>query len=177
MYALVSLLDKKHSAEVKAIWDELECECGLRGVQAVPFPHFPWFLAVGVKQNELELRIKELATTFKPFTVTTSGIALFTGPKPVLILPIVRTAALSSLHAHVWESLHGTVIDIDPNYQASNWMPYISLAYPDVGPENINCAIQRLAFRTFRWTITIDNLSLLASLGADQAALEFRVDL
>ena len=43
---LVYFLDKSHYALVKEIWQELESDCGLKGINITPLPHFSWEIEI-----------------------------------------------------------------------------------------------------------------------------------
>jgi len=161
MHGLVSLLDSKYYAKVEDIWQELEDDCGLTGIHVTPMPHFSYQIAEDYHWNKLKSLLAQIAAETKPFSVKTCGLALFTGYNPVLYIPVVRTRALSDFHQLIWGLI--TPISTDPSlhYSPSFWMPHISLAYQDITLENLHCLMEKLAFITFNWEITIDNLSLI----------------
>ncbi len=161
MHGLVSLLDKEHYQQVESLWQMLEKECGLTGIQATPFPHFSWLIASDFDWSALEIALQEITSQTSPFTAHTTGLGSFSGVNPVIFIPVVRTAELSALHRQVWESVRPHAIDISPFYSPDNWLPHISLAYADVTPDNIPCVMQKLAFRTYNWQIQVDNISFI----------------
>ena len=111
LQGLGSLLDFEHSQQIENLWNELEADCGLKGVRITPFPHFTWHVADDYRCDSL--RLAELAASVEPFTIQTTGLALFTGESPIAYIPIVRTKALSEFHEIVWNSI--TPISINPN--------------------------------------------------------------
>lgn len=161
MHGLVSLLDKTHYALVKEIWQELETDCGLTGIQVTPLPHFSWQIAEDYDWGALELALGEIAAGCQPFSVRTAGLALFTGEIPVVYIPVVRTRELSELHELIWQRLAALSTEPSPYYAPARWMPHISLAYGDVEPSKLSCLMDTLAHRTFNWEIEIDNLTLI----------------
>ena len=161
MHGLVSLLDQKHTRQVEELWNMLEEECGLTGIQVTPFPHFSWLIASDFDWPALEITLQNITSNASPFTVHTSGLGLFSGPNPVIFVPVVKTARLITFHQQVWESIRRHAIDISPLYAPDNWVPHISLAYTDVTLENIPCVMQRLAFQTYNWEIRVDNISFI----------------
>jgi 2'-5' RNA ligase len=161
MHGLVSLLDKTHYALVEKIWQELEADCGLRGIHVTPLPHFSWQIAEDYDWDTLAQTLQEIATQVEPFTVHTGGLAFFSGAQPVAYIPVVRTRELSEFHEMIWQRITPISKDASPYYSPSFWMPHISLAYTDLDAEKLRCLIDKLAFRTFNWTIEIDNLTLI----------------
>jgi len=161
MHGLVSLLDSKHHQHVESLWQLLEEECGLTGIRVTPFPHFSWLIASDFDWPALENSLREIASLTSPFTVHTAGLGLFSGPNPVVFIPVVRTAELSAFHQQVWESIQPFGIEISPLYSPASWVPHITLAYTDVTPANISCVMQTLAFQTYNWRIRVDNISFV----------------
>lgn len=161
MHGLVSLLDAPHYKLVEELWAELETECGLRGIHVTPLPHFSWQIAEDYDWHALEIALADLAQSLPTFRVRTSGLALFSGVNPVIYIPVVRSAGLSQVHRQVWERLAPISSNPSPYYAPDAWLPHISLAYMDVNPQTLACAMQRLAFRTYNWEIEIDNLTLI----------------
>jgi hypothetical protein len=161
MHGIVSLLDEKHFAQVESLWKDLEETCGLKGIKVTPFPHFSWQIGEDYDWNKLELALSQIASRTKPFTIQTTGIALFSGEQPVIFIPVVRDPSINAFHNEVWQTLQTIGRGISSYYAPQSWMPHISLAYSDVTRENINCVIQMLAFQTFNWKILVDNISAI----------------
>jgi 2'-5' RNA ligase len=161
MHGLVSLLDKNHYALVEEIWQELETDCGLKGIHVTPLPHFSWQIAEDYEWTALETALQDMALIAQPFPVYTTGLAFFTGERPVAYIPVVRTGELSIFHEMIWKRI--TPLSTRPSlyYSPSFWMPHISLAYGDLDTEKLSCLMDKLAFRTFNWQIEIDNLTLI----------------
>ena len=161
MHGLVSLLPTDYYAQVEELWHMLEYECGLTGIKVTPFPHFSWLIGEDFDWKALESTLAQLARETKPITVNSGGIGVFSGPNPVIFIPIVRTDALNALHKRIWDAIQPIGIDLSPYYAPQFWMPHISLAYEDVTQENIHCAMQKLAFQTFSWKFDVNNISFI----------------
>ncbi len=161
MHGLVSLLPDEYYRKVEDIWQMLEEECGLTGIKVTPFPHFSWLIASDFDWGALKRKMEEIASQTRPFNVQTGGIGLFSGPSPVIFIPVVRTDELNRLHRRVWDAIQPIGVEISPFYAPQYWMPHISLGYQDVTNKNIDCAMQELAFRTFNWKFDADNISFI----------------
>lgn len=142
------------------MWNELEAACGLAGIKITPIPHFSWQIAENYRFEQLENILAEMVLSIKPFTVRTTGLALFTGDDPVVYLPIVRDISLSTLHAKIWERLLAVSVAPSPYYAPQYWMPHITLAHKDVNRKTLACLMERLAFQNHTWELGVDNLAI-----------------
>jgi 2'-5' RNA ligase len=175
MHGIVSILDEPHCALVESLWQELEEECGLTGIRVTPIPHFSWQLALDYDFRSLALVLKGLADAALPFTVRTTGLAMFTGPRPVLQIPLVRDAALSEFHRTVWYAVRGLSNTLSPLYAPEAWVPHITLAHSDVTQPALLCALERLVGSTFNWEIVVDNIALVYQLDGQVGELKYRL--
>jgi len=162
MHGLVSLLPQPFYHEVELLWDELERECGLVGVRQTPFPHFSWTVSERVNESALQAALNRLAHQMKPFTISTAGVGIFPGDKPVVFIRVVKSPALFSLHeailAAVREPLGGA---LNPLYEPDVWVPHITLALEDVTEVNLGAIVRLLAGRDLHWKMQIDNLAFI----------------
>jgi 2'-5' RNA ligase len=161
MHGLVSLLDEQHYQQVESIWQMLEKECGLTGIKVTPFPHFSWLIGSDFDWRSLESGLQELASQTRPFTVRASGLGLFSGPSPVIFIPVVRNKELSEFHHVIWERIWPLGTNLSAYYAPPSWTPHISLAYSDVTPENLPGIMDRLAFQSYNWEIHVDNITFI----------------
>lgn len=168
MQGLVTLLPPHLSALTEALWAELASTLGLRGVYTTPFPHFSYHVALDYDPARLAAALAPIAAAAQPFTVTTTGLAAFTGPAPVLYLPVVRTAELSAFHALVWHALEPTATGSQAHYAPAAWVPHITLALGDLTPATLADATRHLADRAFNWQFAVDNLTHISDLGGQQ---------
>lgn len=172
MHAIVSLLDDHHDAQIEEIWRNLESECGLAGVTLTPLPHFSWHIAAEYDFKNLEAGLATLAARALPFTVRTTGLGLFTGPSPVIYIPLIKDFALAAFHLKIWELADPVAVGPSPHYTPDSWVPHITLAYGDVSPDKLNCALEKVAFRPFDWTIAVDHLAVVYQLGGQVGKLQ-----
>ena len=157
---VVSLLDEPHAGMVTGIWDELESKLGLREVKVAPWPHVSYQLG----DYDLPLLtpiLEEVAAKANPFEIETAGLGIFTGSRPIVYVPVVRTAELSEWHRLLWAAIGTACRNIADHYWLSDWIPHITLAMDDVHPANLGAVVEQLAARNLSWKITIDNLSFI----------------
>ncbi len=158
MFGLISKLDQATSEKVNDLLLELETRCGLKGIQSSPYPHFTWQVTEGYDLPRLKESLASICWEVEPFTVRTTGMGIFTGDKPTIYLAIFKNKPLIQLHELLWQATQGLSVDPSPYYAPDQWVPHITLGYNDVRPDNIGCAMEKLAFQSFDWTIEIDNL-------------------
>lgn len=169
MEGIVSLLDNKHYALIEQLWAELEQRFGVRGVLITPYPHFSYHVASSYGADEqTDIALEKLAQATAPFTVTTSGLGIFTGASPVLYLSVVRTESLSEYHHTVWSALQGLGQNPQAHYQPEHWMPHVTIGFGDMKPDKLAEVVPFLSQRNFNWTIPIDNLAHIAERGEGQ---------
>lgn len=159
MHGIISPLDKEHSQKVKEIWQRLDEKCGYTEIASTITPHFSWAIAETFDWLALKNTLEEISEEIPPFTLHTNGIGIFSWVRPVIYIPLVRTTALSKVHQQIWTRVEKLSPNISPYYAPKNWLPHISLAFMDVAPDNISCAMQELAFETLHWEIKIDKIS------------------
>jgi hypothetical protein len=176
MYGIVSELPEPYYQIVEDIWDQLERECGLRGIKAAPIPHFSWHVAQQYDIDRSSKIIERLASQISPLRVRTGGIAVFTGENPIIQIPLVRTKEMTNLHDRIWDGIQPAAIKMVTDFNSEHWIPHISLAYPDVNRDNLNCAMQFLAFRDFRWHFNINSISLIGNEMDHDAERVFKIE-
>ncbi len=176
LYAIVSLLDPDHHARVCDLWEELNKTLGIRCLYPHPLPHFSYHVAAAYDPGRLIEALQGLGRRMSTFKIRTTGLGLFTGPHPILYIPLTRTAELTAFHAEIWETLAEISTNPVGYYHPQHWIPHITLAYDNVTHEQAGAAIQQWAGRSFEWEITIDNLTLLCS-NCGNLEMNFRVDL
>ncbi|NMC54788.1 MAG: 2'-5' RNA ligase family protein [Chloroflexi bacterium] len=174
MHGLVSLLPQPFYHEVELLWDELERECGLVGMRQSPFPHFSWTASESVSESALQAALSRLARQIKPFAISTAGVGIFPGEKPVVFIRAVKSPALFSLHeailAAVREPLGGA---LNPLYEPDVWVPHITLASEDVTEENLGAVVRLLAGRDLHWKMQIDNLAFILHHPGNSGEMKF----
>lgn len=172
MHGLVSLLPEPYYKRVTTIWQELETRFGLTGIQLTPFPHFSWQIGEEYAMELLEVAAQEVAAITPPLQITTTGLGLFTGPNPVIYIPVVKTPTLGAVHREIWQRFEHVGNGFNPHYRPESWMPHISLALDDVTADNIGAVMEWLAFQDFNWRMTIDSISYICDPTGSVSALQ-----
>ena len=176
MKAVVSLLDDSAYSRIEAMWRVLELKCGLKGIKNTPYPHFSWHVADSYSGEEVQGILQGLSANAKPFTVTTSGLGIFTGQEPVIYILISKTEKLLRFHKSIWKQIQPFANCGSDFYTPDVWVPHITLAHSDVNKQALLCALEELAFVPFSWEIKIENLAVVGQSGVEVGRLINRFD-
>ena len=162
MHAVVSLLDKKHHQLVKDLWTELAREFAVSKVFGAPEPHFSYHCAKEYDVKALETVLRRFASNKTTFQVRSGGgLGIFTGPHPVLTIPVARSPELMKFHEALWPEISRTASGIEDYYHPTRWMPHITLGIGDLNKDNLPHIIRFLADRDFNWELTVNNIGLV----------------
>jgi len=162
MYAIISRLDPDSATIVSNLWRRLCKTCGLKEIYNLPTPHFTWFLAEDLDKERVIPLIRQIALMHDPFRVHTFGLGIFSGEKPVLYLPIVKSIEMIHLHRAIWNQIQPYGEDSKLYYSPRLWVPHITLALKDLTKENLACAVNAVAFDPIELFVTVNNLALVA---------------
>jgi 2'-5' RNA ligase len=162
MKAVISELDPKSAETVSQIWQRLCVACGVKEIYNLPTPHFTWFLAEDIDIEKAAPMVEQIALDAEPFTLHTFGLGIFSGDKPVLYLPIVKTVEMIELHQAIWNRIQAYGEDAKLYYSPALWVPHITLALKDLTKENLACAVNTIAFEPIELFVKVDNLALVA---------------
>ena len=173
LHAVASLLDAEHTERLNKLWDELQREFGLPGRYVRPWAHVSYHVAGDYQIDQLEPVLAGLASRIAPFGLVTTGLGLFTGKIPILMIPAVRTPALQAVHDAVWAEIGpgaphaGIASKPSELYPADRWVPHLSLAMGEADAARTGELVSYLAAREpFHWQIRIDNLVLIYNPGS-----------
>lgn len=165
MAASASLLDDEHSDKVVEIWETLKSEFGLESVFISPAPHFSYQTARDFDLEMLERIVGDFAGNARPLKVQTAGLGMFTGDRPTLYLPIVRTPELTKLQLALWSAGAMATDQPSPEYHPANWVPHITLAQGDLTTELLPQIVAHLNRTELSWQMDIDNLGIVRGKG------------
>lgn len=176
LYAVVSLLGAPHYGHVEQLWTELKERCGVAGIYETPFPHVSYHVAAGYDLPKLTGVLRRFAGRFAPFRIRTTGLGIFSGPGPVVYIPVVRGPGLAGLHQKLWPAVERHAAGALEYYRPERWVPHITLGHGDVSQQCLPELVRELAGRDFQWEIEIDNLAIISSCGSADG-LHLRVPL
>jgi 2'-5' RNA ligase len=161
MFAIASLFKPAANHSTQKLWDTLEKNCGLSGIRTSPYPHFSWLSAEELKWNAIQTRLRRICASTQSFKVRTAGLGIFTGPRPILYLPLVKTLELMRLHERIWKAELKYLVQPNAYYAPGSWIPHITIAYGDLTLENLPCAITDILNNPLELDILVDNVSVI----------------
>lgn len=161
MYAVASLLDPVSDQLVRDLWNRFEFNCGLTGIKISPLPHFSWMAAEGYQLGPVERILEEEARRLPPFIVRAVGLGMFTGVRPVVYISLVKDETLLRMNMLLWERLRPYAKGLNGYYHPSRWMPHITLAFHEVDPDRLACAVEDIAFQRIDFQILVDHFAVI----------------
>lgn len=162
MYAIISELDADSSAYVRNLWYRFREACGLKGIYDLPTPHLTWFTAEDLDIPASASIIANLAVSTRKMITYVYGVGIFSGVRPVIYLPMVKSKGMIDLHHQIWDQVQGFADLPNWYYTPPHWLPHITLAVNDLSPENLVCALELVSFETIEMTVTVNNLLIVA---------------
>jgi 2'-5' RNA ligase len=169
MHGIVSLFDSNNDGLVKSVWKDLERTFKIRGVYRTPYPHFSYHIASDYQFDKLNSILKGIAKKQGSFAVTAGGLGVFTGPAPVLYIPVARTLELSRLHETLLAKIGMLSVGASTYYNPEFWMPHITLGMADLSQAELPRVVAHLNRRKTDLHIKVDNLAVIREDGGSQA--------
>jgi 2'-5' RNA ligase len=176
MHAVVSLLDDNSSRMVEKLWAEIEREFGIRGVYQTPFPHISYHVSSDYDVGKVRTVMQVFAHHTGPFRVRLCGLGVFTGPNPVLYIPIVRSPQLSEFQHELWHQVTKSSGHPEFMYRPARWVPHLTLAEHDLTQRALGAIVRKLGTLELNQQVTVNNLALIYDTGSRQDVI-YRVNL
>ena len=172
MQAIATLVDESSNFAASQLWEVLRRSCDLNGIRIPRDPHFSWMVSERFDEEVVQKKLHSFAEEAHEFEVTTSGLGIFTGEKPILYLPIVKTRHLLEMHQALWSALYSSGINQNQVYQPSFWIPHITVINGEVPSERFNCLLESIVPLDLSLTIRVNNVALIYS-DATEAGVRF----
>lgn len=176
MHAVVSLLDDSSSRMVEKLWAEIEKEFGIRGVYQTPFPHISYHVSGEYNVDKVRTVMQVFARHSAPFRVRCCGLGVFTGPSPVLYIPVVRSPQLAEFQHELWYQLTKSSGHLEFTYRPARWVPHITLAHRDLTQRALGAIVRKLGTLELNQQVTVNNLALIYDAGGREDVI-YRVNL
>lgn len=165
---MVSVLTGAPCTDVQALWNDLDREFGIAAAFMTPVPHISYHVAVGYNLALLAALLDEMARELGPFMTRTAGLGIFTTPKPILYLPVIRNPALDNLHAALFHKIAPLAEQPSTFYTPEHWQPHVTLVAGESEPGLLGEITSYLSRRQLIWELEIDNLAVICDRCGEQ---------
>jgi 2'-5' RNA ligase len=171
LHGVGSLLDPASTSRVRDLWSRIEREFGERGVLVMPHPHVSFQVARDYDRPALEAALERFAEETAPIVIRTTGLGTFQGEWPVVFVAVEKDATLRAFQQRVWEAGLPSARGAFDYYRPDTWVPHITLAHGDeptsvpLPSDRVERILASLASEEFRWTVSLDNLTLVWEYG------------
>jgi 2'-5' RNA ligase len=176
MHAVVSLLDDHSSRMVEKLWATIEKEFGIRGVYRTPFPHISYHVSGEYDVEKVKTVMQVFARHTSPFRVRCCGLGVFTGPQPVLYIPVVRSSQLADFQHELWHQVTKSCGQLEFAYRPARWVPHITLAEHDLTQRAVGAIVRKLCITELIQQMTVNNLALIYDFGGKEDVI-YRINL
>ena len=144
---IITLLEEDPNSKILRAWNELREACGFPEENLTSVPHLTWHIAENYELPDLKERLFVWSAGKRPFRVQAAGLGLFTGPEPVVYVPVVKSPHLARFHQKLIKQILPLSVGPSVFYSPAVWMPHITLAFGMIEPERLGCTVQTLAYR------------------------------
>ena len=160
MPGIITLLDEPFASRIEDLWEAMDREFGVARGYPGAIPHFSYHLAEEYDLEIAEKVVAAVALAERPFEVETSGFGVFTGPAPVVYIPVARSPELAALHAMVCDRMRRAGIETVPYYLPERALPHITIAQQNVPAEVLPALLGWLARQDLSWRLPATNLAI-----------------
>ncbi len=160
LYGIITLLKEDSNPKIFQAWKELREACDLPDVNLAAVPHLTWHIAENYELPGLKDRLSGWAAERRPFRVQAAGLGLFTGPEPVVYVPVLKSSHLARFHQKLIKQILPLSIGPSRYYSPAAWTPHITLAFGMIEQEQLGCTVQTLAYRTIQIEFWVDHFAL-----------------
>ncbi len=161
MQSVCSLLPDQYFRKVVDLRAALCEDLAVGAIYDPPFVHFTLQLAAEYDWPELAAGLAQFAKRNQPFEIRTIGLLAFTGTSTGIAIAPCKDPQLADFHAGVWgiasRCAQGRV---DEFYHPDNWVPHVTIKRCGPTEQSFGKAMASLAKEDFKWTMTVDNVSV-----------------
>lgn len=161
MEGVATLFEGDNAERVRALWRACETELGVRAAFPGAVPHLTYHLVERAYPHQAVVhRLRRLADAWRPFTVRTSGICVFTGPAPVITIAVVRDTRLSAWHEAVGQACSAAGAEAVAYYTPDRWMPHITVAQQNIPAAALPEVLAWWASQDLPWELRVTNVAI-----------------
>ena len=162
MQSVCTLLPEEFAQRIVDARAQMAEEPSIGVIYDPPFAHFTQQLAEEYDWDGLSAAMAEFAAKEEPFDVPTLGVWIGGNGEfaDAAVIPLANEQ-MRDLHERLWRVVtpfaQGNVNDF---YAPENWFPHVTIKRCGTDHEAFGRAMARLVDTSFRWTFTVDNVSV-----------------
>lgn len=116
---------------IRRAWQKLDEQSAVSRPPPISIPHLSFQLVQGRLDRAGRRALEELAAQLCPLPIQLSGLGLFSEPRSVLYVTVVRSLELERVQRLVTLELARLGYEPHPLYRPEAWVPHISLAFDE----------------------------------------------
>jgi 2'-5' RNA ligase len=160
-YGIITILRDDQTQKISKTWADLHQACGLPDANLSPVPHLTWHIANNYDLPALKEQLSAWCARRRSFWLRAAGLGVFTAPEPVLYIPVIKNPRLLRFHQDLLRYVLPLAGSASEYYAPEGWIPHITLAFGNLEPETMGCAVKNLAFRLVTIDFKVDQLILV----------------
>lgn len=134
--AVAGRLAEEVEEEISRAWQRLKLQSDFDIPPQLRIPHLSFQLLSGPFSRANLAALEDLAARRSPVEIQLSGLGLFSEPRSVLYITVVRSRHLENLHRDITLTLAEQGFSPHPLYRPEAWVPHISLAFDGLNSED-----------------------------------------
>jgi|GEM_PF-1179556 len=171
-YAVATLFDPGLKQGNSAVWSKITEASEVTGMPIHAMLHCSWHVSIHYQMQEMFERLDQFAKTRDVIRIQTAGLGIFTAAKPILYLPIVKTAEMMRVHEQLWEILAPVSSSQVMYYAPESWMPHITLNDEGTEIDRMCLFKQKLLFEPLVLSFNVDHFAVIYRNGPEEGLMQ-----
>lgn len=167
MQAIVSLVGIEPDTLTSQVWSAMVSWFDVTK-HPLPVLHMSWQVAEEFDELPVREFIEHLADNWIAFEIHTTGFGIFTGRKPVLHLPIIKSSEMAEKQKTIWEFCNFHSNGRNPFYAPQVWHPHLTLLHDTNNETSMIDLVSQFVHLDTKLTFTINNLAMIYTDGINQ---------
>lgn len=135
------------------------------------YAHISWIISQQMDVLKVEKTLKTISSTQSPMLISSGGLGIFSGEKPVVTLQLVRNSSLNILHNKVWTKCHKDMENSKPYYSPDFWMPHVTLLHDEFTTLDYSEFLMSCIYSPIQLDIPLTNLAIMYQDGQNAGVL------
>ncbi len=176
MYGIVTLVEGALGESIKGLWEGLASRYGADAVAGFNMPHFSYHIADDYDLERAKALLDRVASETPAFDLQMAGLGVIVHPQSLVFINLVRSAALSAVHAALWDEATDAGTGVIMYCETDSWLPHVTLGEKPVLIEHVAEIGDHFGDGLFLKPLRVDNLAIIEEM-RDGHELRHRVAL